>query len=340
MNFNNSVIDWKQVDNVISSSNRILLTTHENPDGDGLGSEVAMYHHLCDEKKDVKIINCSITPSMFDYINEGGCIETYNESYHLEWLKKCELVIVFDVGDFNRTRDVKEAVEKFNIPVMNIDHHPHPDKNNFSYNVVDIKAAATGCMVRSYLEVARSAPLNKKICDGIYTAVMTDTGCFKYSNTDAYCHSIAIECLENGVDTNFIYQKIYENSSKKRVSVLAHMIENISYELDGKFAWSYVTIEIMKKYEANKEDLEGFPDFIRSIEGVEAALMIFEIDDNLCRMNFRSKGNIIVNKIAKSFNGGGHAFASGAVFHQSINEAKKVIVDKTREMIQEQLDNI
>ena len=96
----------------------------------------------------------------------------------------------------------------------------------------------------------------------------------------------------------------------------------------------------MKKYEVSKEDLEGFPDFIRSIEGVEAALMIFEIEDNLCRMNFRSKGNIIVNTIAKSFNGGGHAFASGAVLHQSINEAKKVIVEKTKKMIQEQLDNI
>ena len=161
---------------------------------------------------------------------------------------------------------------------------------------------------------------------------MTDTGCFKYSNTDTFCHSIAIECLENGVDTNYIYQKIYENSSKERVSVLAEMISNISYELNGKFAWSFVTNETMKKHDANKEDLDGFPDFIRSIEGVEAALMIFEIDDDLCRMNFRSKGKIIVNKIARSFGGGGHAFASGAVVHKSIDKAKSIIVKKSKEM--------
>jgi phosphoesterase RecJ-like protein len=116
------------------------------------------------------------------------------------------------------------------------------------------------------------------------------------------------------------------------------MISNISYELNGKFAWSYITKDIMNKYKASKEDLEGFPDFIRSISGVEAALMIFEIDEKLCRMNFRSKGKIIVNNIAKYFNGGGHAFASGAVLHEPIDKAKSMIINKTKKMIQDQLD--
>ena len=140
------------------------------------------------------------------------------------------------------------------------------------------------------------------------------------------------------VNTNYIYQKIYENSSRKRVSVLAEMISNISYELDGKFAWSFITNDIMNKHHASKDDLEGFPDFIRSISGVEAALMIFEIDENLCRMNFRSKGKIIVNTIARFFNGGGHAFASGAVLHEPIEIAKSTIINKTKKMIQDQLD--
>lgn len=338
MNYNNSEINWKKIDEIISSKNKILLTTHENPDGDGLGSEVAMYHHLIEKGKDVRIINCSPTPDMFDFINLNNCIETFSEDTHIQWIKDCEIIIVFDVGNFSRTRDIKVVADKFNIPVMNIDHHPHPDNHGFKYNIVDIKSAATGCMVRSYLNVARLAPLNKKICDGIYVAVMTDTGCFKYSNTDTYCHSIAIECLDNGVNTNYIYQKIYENSSRTRVSVLAEMISNISYELNGKFAWSYITKDIMNKYKASKEDLEGFPDFIRSISGVEAALMIFEIDENLCRMNFRSKGKIIVNNIAKYFNGGGHAFASGAVLHEPIDKAKSMIINKTKKMIQDQLD--
>ena len=143
MNYNNSEINWAKIDEIISSKNKILLTTHENPDGDGLGSEVAMYHHLIENGKDVRIINCSPTPDMFDFINLDNCIETFNENTHIEWIKDCEIIIVFDVGNFSRTRDIKIVADKFNIPVMNIDHHPHPDDHGFEYNIVDIKSAAT-----------------------------------------------------------------------------------------------------------------------------------------------------------------------------------------------------
>ena len=337
MNYNNSDIDWGKVNEVISLANRIFLTTHENPDGDGLGSEVALFHHLDELGKDIKIINYSQTPLMLDFLNVNNCIETFEESNHLEWIKGADLAIVFDVGDFRRTRDIKSLIDNFSIPVMNIDHHPHPDDHGFTYNIVDTKSAATGCMVRSYLKEARDKPLTKEICDGIYTAVMTDTGCFRYSNTDTYCHSIAIECLEKGVNTNLIYQKIYENSSKKRVSVLGEMISNIGYDLEGKFAWSVVMNSTMQKHNATKNDLEGFADFIRSIQGVEVALVIYEADLNSCRINLRSKGRFTVNNIAKSFGGGGHAFASGAVVNEPLNDAKKMIINNTKDMIVDQM---
>ena len=340
MNYNNTPINWSKVNDIILSAKKILLTTHENPDGDGLGSEVALYHHLLDIGKDVKIINCSPTPAMYDFINKSKCIETYDENTHSEWINNADLAIVFDVGDFKRTRSLKSAIEKNIIPVMNIDHHPHPKNNTFDYNIVDTTSAATGCMVRSYLKEARKQPLTKEICEGIYLAVMTDTGCFRHSNTDTYCHSIAIECLEKGVDTNSIYQKIYENSSKTRVSVLGEMIKNISYDLDGQFAWSIVTSDIMKKHDATKNDLEGFSDFIRSIEGVEVALVIYEVDQNICRINFRSKGNFLVNNIAKSFGGGGHAFASGAVVNESLEQAKEIVISNSKKIIQEQIENM
>ena len=340
MNYNNVNIDWGKVDEVISKANKIFLTTHENPDGDGLGSEVAFYHHLTETGKEVKIINCSPTPEIYDYLNSDSCIETFNELVHLEWIKKADLAIVFDVGDFKRVREIKSLINEYDIPVMNIDHHPHPDNHGFSYNIVDTKSAATGCMVRSYLKEARSKPLTRQICDGIYTAVMTDTGCFKYSNTDTYCHSIAIECLEKGVDSNFIYQKIYENSSKTRIHLLGEMISNIKYALDGQFAWSIVTNDIMKQHQASKDDLDGFSDFIRSIKGVEVAFVIYEVSKDICRINFRSKGKFTVNNIAKSFGGGGHAFASGAVVNKSLDKAKNYIVNNCEKMLKEQIKAI
>jgi phosphoesterase RecJ-like protein len=337
MNYNNIAIDWVEVDAVIASANKIILTTHENPDGDGLGSEVALFHHLAESGKDVKIINCSPTPEMYDFLNIDGCIETFNKDEHSEWVKNVDLAIVFDVGDIKRTRSVKDAIDENNIPIMNIDHHPHPENHSFTYNIVDIKSAATGCMVRSYLNTARKKPLTKEICEGIYVAVMTDTGCFRYSNTDTFCHSIAIECLEKGVNASSIYQIVYENSSKTRVSILGEMISNIGYDIDGKFAWSIVTDSMMKKYHAAKNDLDGFADFIRSIKGVEVALIIYETDTNSCRINFRSSGRFTVNNIAKYFNGGGHAFASGAVIKKPLDEAKRTVIEKTKKMILDQI---
>ena len=255
MNYNNIAIDWVEVDAVIASANKIILTTHENPDGDGLGSEVALFHHLAESGKDVKIINCSPTPEMYDFLNIDGCIETFNKDEHSEWVKNVDLAIVFDVGDIKRTRSVKDAIDENNIPIMNIDHHPHPENHSFTYNIVDIKSAATGCMVRSYLNTARKKPLTKEICEGIYVAVMTDTGCFRYSNTDTFCHSIAIECLEKGVNASSIYQIVYENSSKTRVSVLGEMISNIGYDLDfsdnmGKL---FPHMDIAPMYKGNAE---------------------------------------------------------------------------------------
>ena len=102
---------------------------------------------------------------------------------------------------------------------MNIDHHPHPKKNKFKYNIVDLSAAATGCMVFDYLNVARSGkPISKDSLEGIYTATMTDTGCFKYSNTDKKCHEIAIESIKNGIETNMIYQHIYQAFDLRKLS--------------------------------------------------------------------------------------------------------------------------
>ncbi|MBA64664.1 MAG: DHH family phosphoesterase [Candidatus Marinimicrobia bacterium] len=338
MNFNNKPIDWSQVNAVILSCNKIILTTHENPDGDGLGAEIGLYYHLKDLGKDVRIINYSPLPKEYDYLNTNSVFESYLEEHHDEWLKDADLAIIFDVGDYSRTRKVKDAIEKYNISTMNIDHHPHPDNNPFTYNLVDLSAAATGCMVYDYLKVARDSPIEKNSLLGIYTAVMTDTGCFKYSNTDKKCHEIAIESIQNGIETNAIYQNIYENSSRPRMKLLGDFLSNLHYELDGQFAWFAISQEMLKSANANKSDVEGFTDIVRSISGVEVAVMIFEKMENECRVNFRSKGKYKINDIAKSIGGGGHAFASGAMINGSLNDAIRKVVSSTKNNLKDKMN--
>ena len=180
INFNNTPIDWNKVHSVIDNSEKLLLTTHENPDGDGLGAECGLYYHLAEQNKEVRIINYSPLPLEYQYLNEGGIFEYYDSTSHDKWIKDIDLVIVFDVGDFLRIRTLVDVIEKYQIKTMNIDHHPHPEQNSFNYNIVDLSAAATGSMVYDYLKVARKSAISKNSLLGIYTAIMTDTSISHY----------------------------------------------------------------------------------------------------------------------------------------------------------------
>lgn len=326
MDFNNCDINWKRVNEVITKAKKIMLTTHENPDGDGLGSECGIYYHLKDIGKDVRILNYSRLPFQYNFLNTDNIYETFNLNKHEKWAKDIDLLIVFDVGDFSRTRTVAEFIIRNKIDILNIDHHPHPENHNFSYNCVNLNAAATGCMVYDYLKINRKEPINKKSLEGIYTAVMTDTGSFKYSNTDEKCHKIAIECIKNNVETHKIFQNIYENNPKSRMELMGEFLPNINYDFEDKLAWFVITQDMLKRKGASHSDVEGFSDLVRGIKGVEVSIMIFEQENSACRINFRSKGPVVINDIAKKLGGGGHPFAAGAKVRGDLNVVKDIVI--------------
>lgn len=339
INYNNTPIDWSVVHKVISDAKSIMLTTHENPDGDGLGAECGLYYHLEEQKKNVRIINYSPLPMEYGFLNQDKIFECYDKNLHDDWIKNIDLVIIFDVGDYLRIRTLVDIIENYDKETMNIDHHPHPNDNSFTYNLVDLSAAATGCMVYDYLKFAREDSILKKSLLGIYTAAMTDTGCFKYSNTDKKCHEIAIESLSLGIENHKIYQNIYENSTKSRIKLMGNFLSNLNYELRGQLAWFTISEEMLNLANATKADIDGFTDMVRTINGVEVALMIFQQDSTSCRINFRSKGKYSVNDIAKNFGGGGHAFAAGAILNGSLMSVSGKVVNTTIKSIEKKMAN-
>ena len=341
MDYNNIPIDWSKVHEIITNSNKIMLTTHENPDGDGLGAECGIYYHLKEIGKDVKIINYSPISDEYLFLNSDQIFNCYDPLLHDDWVKQVDLVVIFDVGDYKRIRSICDVISKYSLSTMNIDHHPHPKNHSFNYNLVDLSAAATGCMVFDYLKFARQDdPISKKSLEGIYTAVMTDTGCFRHSNTDIKSHQIAIECLDVGIETNLIYQNIYENSTKARMQLMGIVLSNLNYELKGKLAWFIVSNDIMKKASASKSDVEGFSDMVRTIKGVEVAIMISEQSKKKCRINFRSKGRLRVNHIANFLGGGGHAYAAGAMVEGSLNIVQKEVVKYSVDLLKSDMKEL
>jgi len=174
------------------------------------------------------------------------------------------------------------------------------------------------------------------ICDGIYTAIMTDTGSFRHNNTTVKCHEIAIDCIQNGIDYTGIYKKVYESHSRNRMELLGKILANLHYENNGELAWFVIDRDLLQSTQANKEDVDGFTDIVRTIRGVEVAVMIFQNEEKFCRVNFRSKGKYVIGHAARSLGGGGHDMAAGTVVEGKLNEVIEKVLAATMESMDSQ----
>lgn len=322
------MINWKKLNQDIESSNRIVLSTHMSPDGDGLGSASAMFHYISSLGMECKIIQISEFPDQYDFLNKNGIIETYDMEVHDSWISEADLALIFDVGAYNRLGPLGDALLANQIKTINIDHHPDLGDERFNENFINIQAAATGEMVYDFFE-ENHVKMNSDIAIGIYTAVMTDTGSFRHSNTNQKSHKIAMDCLAFNINNSKIYQSIYENKSKAQVQLLAKVIDKIRFDLEGQVASFIISNKMIEDSGTIPGDVDGFTDFVRSINGVEIAIMICENETEKCRINFRSKGKYIINDIAKSFGGGGHKFAAGASAEGRSDYILQKVLDKT-----------
>ena len=323
------MINWTEIDNKITNANRIVITTHIHPDGDGLGSSVTMIHHLLEAGKDCRIYIASELPSEYTFLNKGGHIYRYESSTDEAWISKADLALIFDVGDYMRMKLVGDVLTANEIPMINIDHHPIQNESPFLIDAVETSVAATGELVYDYLQSVRSAPLSVEMWEGLYTSVLTDTGSFAYSNTTVMCHKIAIEAIRAGINTAKIHQDVYESRPIEKMKLLSKVIDNVELDFGGELAWFTVDETMVESAGAEKKHVDGFTDVVRKIKGVEVAVMIFE-NEKSCRVNFRSKGKYIVNGIALELGGGGHQLACGAVVKGTMDEVLPKVLDLTK----------
>ena len=320
--------NWKKLNQGIKNSDRIVLSTHMNPDGDGLGSAVAMHSYISNLGVDCRIIQISNFPDQYSFLNDRNIIETYDLTIHDSWLAEVDLALIFDIGAYNRLGPLGDRLFSNKTKVINIDHHPKLNDERFYEHYINIEAAATGEMVYDFLQ-ENQINMNEVIAKGIYTAVMTDTGSFRHNNTNQKSHKIAMDCLAYDIDNSKIYQSIYENKSVAQIFLLAKVIDNLRFDLDGKVASFIISKNMINDSGITPDEVDGFTDFVRSINRVEVAIMVCENELEKCRINFRSKGKYTINNIAKEFGGGGHKFAAGATVEGKTDIVLQKILDKT-----------
>ena len=320
---------------LIREKQKFVIATHVNPDGDGLGSEIAFFHLLKNLGKDVSLINHDPPPATYSFLNSENVFCVYDKAAHHNIFKSADIFLAIDLSGPNRLGAVEEELKNSQVYSICFDHHP-PVNKFADLHVVNEKASSIGEMTYN-LAKEMELDITKDMAKGIYVSILTDTGSFKYSNTSSKTHEIAAELLKLGIEPYSIYKKVYENNSYQKIILMGKMLSTFQLDETAKLAWAIVTQKAIKESGCNldSEDKEGFIDILRSLNGIEVVLMFSEKEKVAIKVSLRSKGNIDVNQIAMKFGGGGHPFAagvtlSGAKLEPTVQKILKETIDSIK----------
>ncbi|RMF63147.1 MAG: bifunctional oligoribonuclease/PAP phosphatase NrnA [Calditrichaeota bacterium] len=320
---------FENVKACLERGQRFVLTTHVNPDGDGLGSEAALALFLESLGKDAYIYNSSPVPENYRFLDPEQRMQVYDSNTHRETLLTADYIVVLDISDWNRLRQVGMDFRDVRIPKICIDHHPPYEKFG-DIRLVDVEASSTGEIVYELIKYC-GGTFTREIAEALYVSILTDTGSFRFTNTTANALRAAAELVECGVNPQQIYRQVYERLPVTKVRLFGYVLSNLKFEQNGKVAWVAIPAEVMKSVGARQNDTEGFADYPRVIEGVEVSLLFLEVDRNRTKISFRSKGSVPVNVVAQKFGGGGHPFASGVLIEGKMEEyIPKVLEEVSR----------
>ena len=315
----------RTVKQAIKKFNKFLITSHINPEGDAIGSQIAIASLLKKLGKEAVILDDSPVPNLLQFM--AG---TENVSKEMPHDFNYQAVIILDSPDLTRIGRVNDYLKK-DSAIINIDHHIS-NINFGKFNWVEPELSSTGEMIYDLFK-AFKMKINLDEAIVLYAAIMTDTGSFRYSNTSSKTHRIAAELIDIGVLPYEMHTKIYETSSVQDTNLLGEALQTMKLTEDGKIAWLWVTKEMLKKTKASLEGTEGIINFARSIDGVEIAILFRETGtEDRVKVSFRSKGKVDVNKLAAAFNGGGHPSASGCTVLGKMEDVEKKVLDRTKEM--------
>jgi len=295
----------------IAEGQRFVLTTHVNPDGDGLGSEAALAAYLEGLGKNVLILNHNPVPQNYDFLDANHRMRVYDSTLHRETVLTSDFVVVVDISDWGRLRELGKDIRDTGVKIICIDHHPSQETFG-DIRLIDTRVSSTGELVYDFLTFC-NAVITKPMAEALYTSILTDTGSFKFSNTTAKCLKIASELVGAGANPQEIFHRIYERQSRGKLKLLAYVLNNLHFEEDGKLVWFKIPQHVMENLGARASDTEGFADYPRVVDGVEVSIMFNEMENGKVKVSLRSKGNYVINGIAQKFGGGGHAFAAGAL---------------------------
>lgn len=319
--------ELKDLTDRIHNASKIVISTHKHPDGDGLGSEIALFHALRKINKDVRILNLDKVPSRYTFLKT----DQYIESYILEHtpLEQTDLALILDTNDLRLLGDLFPKLESVCDRILFVDHHlplkSGPTPTSGSY--IDVNAASTGEMIFDIIK-SLNIDLDKDIARALYTSIIFDTKFFRDIRHSGQSHRIAAELLEYEKNPMEVSQNIFGNYTVGKLGFLSQMLGQVEYLENQSLAVLIVKKADILKYQLTYDDSLDVIDMVMNVKSLQASVLFLEMDKpQSYKVSLRSKGKINVCAIAESIGGGGHFYASGAFVQGDLNSFKTTIID-------------
>lgn len=304
---------------LIRNMDNILILTHAHPDGDTLGCGYALLRALHKMGKKAKLLCDDPIQSKYSYLYEGIEEMDFQEDY----------VVAVDVATENLLGSLQETYGgKIDLC---IDHHG--TNTEYAKNLLLNADAAAACEVVLKVIKALRVDIDKKIAECLYTGLTTDTGCFRYSSTTSNTYRAAAELIDLGADNGYINRVMFETKTKQFAALERLAIEGMEFFIDERVCVITITQDMYKKTNTSEFDTEALPPLTRQIEGVEVGLTIREKADGTCKCSIRTFESVNAADLASAFGGGGHKQAAACRFDCNVNEAKEMLIAKSKELL-------
>ncbi|MGE5798878.1 MAG: DHH family phosphoesterase [Syntrophaceae bacterium] len=309
----------RQIAEIIQKGRTFLVTSHVRLDGDAVGSELALYEALKSLGKEAVVYNQDRTPQMYAFLPDAGVIVN-----RLGPLDGFDAVFVLDCSEIERMGEEAPRIAGIER-IVNIDHHISNDRYGH-LTLTDPEASSTGEMIFRLID-GMGIELTRDMAVNLYTAILTDTGAFRYSNTGPKTFAVAGRLLEKGADPAWIAQMVYETFPAVKIRLLSRALSTLEFDWQGRIAAVTVSKKMLEDAGAQWEHTEGFVEYPRSIEGVQVAAFFSEISEGLYKVSLRSKGRFSVEEVARKFGGGGHINAAACRIQGDYDAVKRKLFD-------------
>ena len=315
---------FEELKRFLEKPKNIVIVGHRNPDGDAMGSTLALKHYLGKKGHDCTVVVPNDYPDFLHWLpgSETTFRFDWQNSQSQRAINNSDIIFLLDFNALHRVgSDLQKTLEKYPNDFAMIDHHQQPDDVKYMYS--DVTICSTCQMVYQFIEMNNDLDLiDADVATCLYTGIMTDTGSFRFRSTTSDTHRIIADLIDKGAENDRIHNNVYDANSYNRLLLLGQALSNLQILPSYKTAFITLTDEEKNRFDFQKGDTEGVVNYALSLKGIIfAAIFIEDIEQNIIKISFRSKGNFSVNQFSRNhFGGGGHDNAAGGKSNESIEK--------------------